>query len=126
MIIKGAAYGPNVRKWGDSKSVANLGHCFIAIDPSCFAPGFEDRLSDLMTSIRNMEPVIIWWLLMIKSIWSDGFQTDPKQPVLVAGDPERLHMKAADEAGGVRYVQDQHNTCVLLSKELKVEPLKSL
>lgn len=36
---------------------ADLGQAFMALDPSFFAPGFEDRMSDLMNHCRNMEPV---------------------------------------------------------------------
>lgn len=36
---------------------ADLGQCFVAIDPTFFAPGFEDRMSDLMGYCRDMEPV---------------------------------------------------------------------
>lgn len=37
--------------------MANLGQAFMAINPAVFAPGFEDRLQDLMTYLRDMEPV---------------------------------------------------------------------
>lgn len=33
------------------------GQCFVALDPSAFAPGFTDRMSDIMTTLRNMTPV---------------------------------------------------------------------
>lgn len=56
-ILSGATYGPNVRRWGDTSRAADLGQCFIAVDPKKFAPGFEERLSDLMDHIRHMEPV---------------------------------------------------------------------
>lgn len=36
---------------------ADLGQCFIAVDPDCFAPGFKERMSDLMSYLRNMDPV---------------------------------------------------------------------
>ena len=32
------------------------GQCFVAVDPSCFAPGFEGRMQDLMGHVRKMEP----------------------------------------------------------------------
>ncbi|RZC35486.1 uncharacterized protein BDFB_003152 [Asbolus verrucosus] len=105
-MLAGSAYGPNIRSWGDFSKKADLGHGFLAINPNCFAPGFEDRMSDLMSHIRNMEAV------------------DPEKPVLVAGDPERLHMESVNQAGGLRYVQDQHDTCQKLAKELKVQPLQ--
>lgn len=59
-MIIGSQYGPNIRGWGThTHDVANLGQCFIAVDPECFAPGFDGRMSDLMDTIRNMEPVCI-------------------------------------------------------------------
>lgn len=51
-------------------------------------------------------------------------QADPNKPILIAGDPERIHMKAVDEAGGVKYLQNQMDTCAKLSKTLNVEPMK--
>ena len=39
---------------------ADLGQAFMALDPSYFAPGFEDRMSDLMDHCRNMEPVSLY------------------------------------------------------------------
>lgn len=93
-IMAGGKYGPNVRKWMHSTEEANLGQCFVAVDPSCFAPGFEDRLSDLMKSLRNLEPV------------------DPSKPVLVAGDPEANHVKLVKETGGIEYHVNQVSACV--------------
>lgn len=106
-MMSGSNYGPNVRKWGNTTTVANLGQCFIAIDPKCFEPGFENRMSDLMNSIRTMEP------------------TDPTKPVLVAGDPERLHMDKVKKTGGLSYVKNQHETNKKLAEELKISPMQS-
>lgn len=58
----GATYGPYVRRWMNTERVADLGQCFVAIDPSCFAPGFEDRLTDMLKFLRNMEPVRIFYI----------------------------------------------------------------
>lgn len=33
------------------------GQCFVAINPENFAPGFSDRMSDLLSIHRGMEPV---------------------------------------------------------------------
>jgi LDH2 family malate/lactate/ureidoglycolate dehydrogenase len=107
-ILSGGAYGPNIRVLGNFERMADLGHCFIAVDPKCFAPGFEERLSDLMESLRQMPP------------------NDPDKPVLVAGDSERLHMKAVDEAGGIRYIQDQLDTCEKVAQDLNIRPLQPL
>lgn len=43
---------------------ANLGQCFIAVDPEMFAPGFSDRLQDLMDFLRKMEPVSVFFIFM--------------------------------------------------------------
>ena len=33
------------------------GQCFIAVDPAVFAPGFKDRMADIMKNYREMLPV---------------------------------------------------------------------
>lgn len=88
-ILAGGDYGLNVRKWGSTNRSANLGQCFVAINPDCFAPGFQDRLSDLNSMLRNLEPV------------------EKGKPVLVAGDPENNQMKLVDREGGIRYHENQ-------------------
>ncbi|XP_060530924.1 uncharacterized oxidoreductase YjmC-like [Cylas formicarius] len=106
-MLSGSAYGPNIRKWGKSDKIANLGQCFIAIDPKVFAPGFEQRMTDLMGYIRKLSPV------------------DPKLPVLVHGDPERNHMNKVCQEGGLRYVENQHKTNAKLADQLKITPMVS-
>ncbi|KAJ8916324.1 hypothetical protein NQ315_005019 [Exocentrus adspersus] len=106
-ILSGSKYGPHIRKWGAHGDVANLGQAFIAINPQCFADGFQDRMSDLMGYIRNMEPI------------------DPSKPVLVHGDPEKIHMEKVKKDGGLLYVQNQHDTNAKLAEELKVKPMVS-
>ena len=57
-LLAGAAFGPFVRHWLEGlDKEPNLGQCFVAIDPQCFAPGFEDRMTQLIDYLRNMEPV---------------------------------------------------------------------
>lgn len=104
-ILSGACYGPNVRKWTNRVAPANLGQCFIAIDLCGFEPGFEERLSDLMKTIRNLQP------------------TDPELPVLVPGDLEKLHMATIDKQGGIRYVQAQLDACKKLAAKHKVKEM---
>nr|XP_023023118.1 uncharacterized protein LOC111511334 [Leptinotarsa decemlineata] len=56
-ILSGSKYGPNIRKWSAFSEIADNGQAFIAIDPNAFASGFEERMSDLMGTLRKMEPV---------------------------------------------------------------------
>ncbi|ODN03478.1 Malate dehydrogenase [Orchesella cincta] len=107
-IMAGAKYGPNVRKWMSATEPANLGQCFVAVDPSCFAPGFEGRLSDLLNTLRNLEPI------------------DPSKPVLVAGDPETSHVKEVKDKGGIQYHINQVTACSNLAKDLNVTPMKAI
>ncbi|KAJ3638533.1 hypothetical protein MTP99_001891 [Tenebrio molitor] len=105
-ILSGGAYGSNIRMLGSFDKLADLGHCFIAIDPKGFATGFEGRLSDLMETLRRTQPI------------------DPKNPVLIAGDREKLHMKSVDQAGGVTYTRDQLEASAKIAKNLRVKPLQ--
>uniref|UniRef100_A0AAG5D4P9 Malate dehydrogenase n=1 Tax=Anopheles atroparvus TaxID=41427 RepID=A0AAG5D4P9_ANOAO len=107
-VLAGANYATKIRKWthAGADSEADLGQCFVAINPACFAPGFEDRLSDMHSILRNMP------------------MTDPSHPVLVAGDPERIHMKKVDGEGGLAYHVNQIKTCTELSERLGVKPIE--
>lgn len=107
-LLAGSAYGPGVRRWGSSEEVANLGQCFIAVDPAAFAPGFEERAADLLGTLRGMEPATAG------------------KPVLVPGDPERAHMAHVDRQGGVRYVPQQVASAAQLAVRLKISPMRVL
>lgn len=58
-IMAGSNYSTKVRKWthAGADTEADLGQCFVAINPACFAPGFEGRMSDLNSILRNMSRV---------------------------------------------------------------------
>ncbi|XP_058501351.1 uncharacterized oxidoreductase YjmC-like [Solea solea] len=104
-ILAGANYSKHVRTWKVTDQVANLGQCFVAINPENFAGGFNDRMSDLMSIHRGMEPV------------------DSDSPVLAAGDPERTNMKKCEEMGGIPYhinVVKYMNNC---AEKIGVSPL---
>ncbi|KAG0713906.1 malate dehydrogenase [Chionoecetes opilio] len=105
-IMSGGQYGPNVRRGMQTDKEADLGQAFMALDPSFFAPGFEDRLGDLMNHCRNMEPA------------------DPSKPVLVAGDPERQHIGKVEEEDGITYHINQINDSWKLAKALNVKPMQ--
>lgn len=101
-ILADAAFGPNVRRWKGDERVANLGQCFVAINPSVFAPGFEDRLQVLIDQFRNLQP------------------TEGETAVLVAGDPERIHMRKVEKDGGINYHVNLMEAMDKLADELNV------
>jgi len=78
----------------------------MAIDPDCFAPGFKDRLTDLNKIHRELKP-------------------SPNAPgsVLIAGDPERINMRATDEAGGIKYHESIVNHFNNFADKINVEPI---
>lgn len=107
-ILANGDYGPNIRKWRDNDRIANLGQAFIAINPEAFAPGFTDRMQDLMNIARN------------KIALAEG-----EKEILVAGDPERRHMKKCDDQGGILYHPNQIENMKELAQHLKIQPMKT-
>ncbi|XP_018321510.1 uncharacterized protein LOC108734440 [Agrilus planipennis] len=105
-ILGGGQFATNIRKWGDTTKTANLGHSFFALNPNCFASDFESRMQNLSDILRNCQRV------------------NPNEPVLIPGDPEIMHMAAVDKAGGVRYLQNQMESCKTLAATYNVTPLK--
>ena len=43
-ILSGSNWGPHVRKWKVQDQIANLGQCFVAIDPGAFTDDFNVRM----------------------------------------------------------------------------------
>ncbi|XP_023163393.1 uncharacterized protein LOC111594362 isoform X2 [Drosophila hydei] len=107
-VMSGANYSTHVRKWTHTgaNTAANLGQVFIAVDPNCFAPQFQERMTDFNSILRNTKP------------------TDPKKPVLLAGDKEEKNMKDVDQTGGIEYLENQLKTCAALAERLKIQPLR--
>ena len=75
--LTGASFSPIRNRTQKPNDPHNIGHFFMAIDPDAFrAPGeFEDDLDQVIDVLRAAKPA------------------DPKQPVLVAGDPEMATKK---------------------------------
>lgn len=103
-IMSGSAWGPHVRKWKIQDQVADLGQCFVAIDPSAFTDTFPGRLQSLLDTCRGLTPL------------------DPDLPVLVPGDRGRGREAAVRERGGVKYKEEQVKNMMELAKELEVKP----
>ncbi|VDP03054.1 unnamed protein product [Soboliphyme baturini] len=105
-ILADGDWGPHIRKWKNTTKVANLGQSFIAIDPEVFAPDFNERMQELIDTMRNLKPV------------------DKSFPVLVAGDPERTHMKLCADLGGIPYHPNQITDLVEIAKSMKIDSPK--
>lgn len=60
-VLAGANFATHVRQWSleGSADPPNLGQFFMAIDPKCFAPSFEDRMSEQNNILRGMKPVSV-------------------------------------------------------------------
>ncbi|KAJ0173991.1 hypothetical protein K1T71_010137 [Dendrolimus kikuchii] len=107
-ISSGARYGHHIGPWTHSEVGVpnNLGHCFVAIDPENFAPGFGNRLTESIQHWRKLEP------------------TDPNVPVLAPGDKEKMAEKEANIRGTVSYVPQQIESSAALAKRLRVKPME--
>ncbi|XP_014258867.1 uncharacterized protein LOC106672169 isoform X2 [Cimex lectularius] len=106
-ISAGSHYGYKIRAWMGAGSVANLGQCFGAINPDCFETGFKERMSDMMSFLRNMP------------------KADVNKHVLIPGDPERHSEQETVKNDGILYSTNQLLHYELFAKELGVEQLKS-
>lgn len=104
-ILGGSSYSTNIRRWGTTGDAADLGQCFIAVNPAMFADGFQGRMQDLMDTHRQLTP------------------TDPEKPVLVAGDPSRINMKKCKEIGGIPYPARVIEYMNGVGKTLSVAPM---
>jgi len=108
-ILSGSKFGRDIRTWTDKghSEEANLGQCFVALDPDCFAPGFSGRLSALINQVKTSEP-------------REG-QTE----LPVAGDPEAAHIRKCSQLGGVPYHQKQVDFMNFVADKYKVARVKT-
>lgn len=104
-ILSGSHFGPNIRQWKSKDKVADLGHCFMAIDPEAFGCGSKDRLTKLLQQLRELPQI-------------------GDKPILIPGDPERAHMRKVDKEGGIGYHPNMIKACEELAKHMGVKPMK--
>lgn len=104
-ILTGSHFGPNIRSWKSGDRIADLGQCFMAINPEAFACGSKDRLTILLKQLRSLP-------------------ASGEKPVLIAGDPERQHMKKVDMEGGITYHPNQLKASEKFAKHMGVQPMK--
>lgn len=76
-MVPGAWFAPTRETRHPGEKHNNIGHFFLAMDPDAFRDEgeFEADLDDMIDALHAVRPI------------------DPKQPVLVAGDPELAAMK---------------------------------
>lgn len=81
--LVGGGFGPLQRAEHGTKAPPNVGHSFIAIDPSFFGEpqAFEHELDRIIDTLHATRPV------------------DPARPVLVAGEPEEASVAQRSRAG---------------------------
>ena len=114
-VLSGANFGRKIRTWQspllsreggeDDGEGANLGQCFVAIDPSAFAPGFPERVTDLVKQMRDLP-------------------SGAGQPrVMVAGEPE-LNARREQDAKGIRLHASLIQNLNQLSEELSVPKIE--
>ncbi|XP_049876985.1 uncharacterized oxidoreductase YjmC [Pectinophora gossypiella] len=108
--LSGSNSTHNIRSWAlkSDEGSPNLGQCFVAIDPECFAPCFGERMADCLQHWRNMEPV------------------DPSLPVLAPGDKERINEEKTKKKGTITYAPNQILHCNELAKKLNIKPIQVL
>lgn len=107
-ILADSAYGGNIRNWKDRTKIANLGQCFAAIDPNAFAPGFPERITKFGSEIRGLP------------------RENSDKPVLIPGDPERIHIKNCETIRGIPYVSVLIDSMNQLGSKLKVKGLTAM
>lgn len=108
--LSGSKSTHNIRGWevNSQGGPPDLGHCFVAIDPECFAPGFAERIADCLHHWRSMEPV------------------DPSLPVLVPGDKERINSEETNKRGTIIYAQKQYERYFNIAKRIGVQPMETV
>jgi LDH2 family malate/lactate/ureidoglycolate dehydrogenase len=81
--LAGASFSPIRNQTQKKSDPHNIGHFFMAIDPKAFRDdgAFEEDLDQVIDILHGAR------------------RADPKQPVLVAGDPERANKKERLEQG---------------------------
>ncbi|UYV81014.1 hypothetical protein LAZ67_19002530 [Cordylochernes scorpioides] len=103
-VLGGAKFGLQLKPWLNTDEPANLAQCFIAINPSAFAPGFEDRMKELLSGYRNLPA------------------ENPNEKVLTPGDPERINKKECEKVGGIFYHEKQLELLLKIAEEMSIPP----
>ncbi|KAK7508494.1 hypothetical protein BaRGS_00000060 [Batillaria attramentaria] len=105
-ILSGGAFGPFTGRYFLGDESPDVIPFEDTIDPKAFAPGFPDRMSQLLDHCRNLQPA------------------EGDSEVLVPGDLERQHMSMCDTLGGIPYKPKLIQDADKFAAEHGIEPLK--
>jgi len=91
-VLSGSNFGKNIRSWTDvfeqdSVDPANLGQCFIAINPAMFSPNYKEDLKSYADMLRACKP-------------AEGESSGP----IVPGDRAKQHEEESVES--IEYASD--------------------
>ena len=84
-VLSGANFGTNIRRWTqiwdepDNAPKANLGQCFICINPKFFNPNFDEDLSEYCKQLRGHQHI------------------DGEDSVIIPGDKSRKNVEKMSE-----------------------------
>nr|XP_049700986.1 (2R)-3-sulfolactate dehydrogenase (NADP(+)) isoform X2 [Helicoverpa armigera] len=108
--LSGSKSTHNIRGWEltSTQGPPDLGQCFAAIDPECFAPGFAERVADCLNTWRGLEPV------------------DPALPVLAPGDKEDKIGQTTLAKGTVNYPEKQIQAMRVMAERIGVQPIQTV
>ncbi|XP_026737801.1 uncharacterized protein LOC113501021 [Trichoplusia ni] len=107
--LAGSFNAHHERDWdpcGTACGPPDFSQSFAVIDPNCFAPGFEERVTELVQFWRQLDPV------------------DPEQPVLAPGDIEKTMSRSIIAKGSVPYSQDEICLLQRIATYLCIRPLQ--
>lgn len=107
-VSAGSKFGPYIQRWISRDTPSNLGQCYIAVNPKCFAPGFEVRMSTLLDFIRKLPPI------------------DHNKPVLIPGDWERVNMLKIKKNGGIRYTHKELDNIIKMASMYGIQPIRDV
>lgn len=105
-ILSGGHWGPNVRRWMSTTAEADLGQCFIAVNPECFTSNFNERVQDFVDTIRTLPKAK-----------EDG------PAIQVAGDQERFHEQFVNKLGGIPYHPNQIDNMKKICETYNIKPM---
>jgi len=91
-----------------------LGQCYVAVDPKFFPEGFQERLSELTSQLRELPPASD-----SENVSNNSSTSTSSHHVLIHGDPER-EARSRHEKDGIPLHQNLVNALAQLAIRLNV------